>query len=250
METYRLSLDAFEGPLDLLLHLIVTQEIDIHQISLARITDQYLLFLQDSIAAHMEIASEFIVMAATLIEIKAKSLLPQRREDGAEDFDADGEGPDEERELARRLLEYRSFKEAAEALRSMELRRAEWVGRMPLGLEAFRTEPSMADRLGAVQLADLLASLHAALRRTRPAQDVQIARDRETIPQRMRSIERRLRQSGATFADLLDGAGDRREIVTVFLAVLELIRLRRVACEQKVHCGELWITLRLRPDPE
>ena len=250
MEAYRLSLDAFEGPLDLLLHLIVTQEIDIHQISLARITDQYLLFLQDSIAAHMEVASEFIVMAATLIEIKAKSLLPQRRQDSDEGFDEDGDGLDEERALARRLFEYRSFKEAAEALRSMEQRRAEWIGRMPLGLEGYRIEPSVADRLGPVQLADLLASLQVALRRTRPAQDVQIAHGRETVPQRMRSIERRLRQSGATFSELLERAADRGEIVTVFLAVLELIRLRRVACEQTVHCGELWITLRDRPDPE
>ena len=245
MEPYRLSLDAFEGPLDLLLHLIVTQEVDIHQIPLARITDQYLALLQDSIASSMDVASEFIVMAATLIEIKAKSLLPRRRDLPGDDAEAFlDEAQDEEQSLAWRLLEYRVFKEAAQALRVLESDRALRVGRMPLPLDPFRVEQAFSDRLGDVRLTDLLAGLQAALRRIQPAPDVEVVRDRETVPRRMQAIERRLRHlSGAWFHDLLATAVDRGEIVTVFLAVLELVRLGRVVYRQDERFGAIWITL-------
>lgn len=239
----RLRLEAFEGPLDLLLHLIVTQELDIHQIPIARITDQYLEYLRDSLADNMEIASEFIVMAATLISLKARSLLPRATLESADvegDFDWTLE---EESDLSRRLLEYRSYKEVASELARKERERGQSVGRMPLALDAYRYQPIASEQIGEVTLGQLLAALMEAVRRTKPPDDVEVVRDRETIPQRMRLIERLMRKGPLPFSALL-GRGSRREIVTVFLAVLELIREGRVICEQSERFGDIWIRSR------
>ena len=234
---YRLRLQAFEGPLDLLLHLIVAEELDIHQIPIAHITDQYLEYLRGGLSEQMDVASEFIVMAATLIALKARSLLPRAVPEEPEPPAEEEAG---EAELARRLLAYRAWKEAAGMLAERGREQALTAGRLPLSLAPFRSRIPMADLVGDITPADLRRHLRAALARTGPAADVEIARGRETIPERMRLIERRLRSAPATFRSLLARPG-RREIVTVFLAVLELIRQKKVRCRQEARFTDIWI---------
>lgn len=243
-EPFRLQLHAFEGPLDLLLHLIEREELDIYDIPIARVTDQYLALLRDSLDAQMEIASEFIVMAATLIALKARSLLP--RPEPAEtqlQCDLDAEYVDPERELTLRLLEYRSYKEMASQLQHMEFQRSQVVGRMPLALEAYRTDPSVQEVLAGVTLDRLTAAFLRAVSRVAPIREVSVVRDRETIPERMRRIEKQLDHGRLLFADLL-AQRSRREIVTVFLAILELIRMNKVICYQEGLFEALWIDRR------
>lgn len=240
----RLQLETFEGPLDLLLHLIMTQALDIHQIPVSRITDQYLAHLHDSLAENMEIASEFIVMAATLLSLKARSLLPRRvletpdAEDGSDCWTLEDES-----DLTRRLIEYQGFKEAAAELARREREREQSVGRMPMALDAYRHRLPVSEQLGAVSLERLLAALREAMKRTRPPDDVEVIRDRETIPERMRLIEQQVSDGQLSFFALLRRAS-RREIVTVFLAVLELIREGRVICIQSERFGDIWIRSR------
>lgn len=242
-ETPRLRLHAFEGPLDLLLHLIATQELDIYQIPIAHITDQYLNYLRDSLAENMDVASEFIVMAATLIALKARSLLPRTPTfEPLDEFTVDRDSADDESELTRRLLGYRAFKEAAVTLAHLEAARSETVSRLPMPLTPFQRELTIADRLGHVSLTDLRTALCEAVARKRPAVEVEVVRDRETIPQRMRMIERALMRSPTTFASLLQGHS-RQEIVTVFLALLELIRQHKVTCRQERRFSDIWISL-------
>lgn len=240
-EPFQLQLQAFEGPLDLLLHLIEREECSIYDIPIARITDQYLALLRDSLAQQMEVASDFIVMAATLIALKARSLLP--RPEPAEiqlQCDLDADYVDPEWELTQRLLEYRAFKEISRELQGMEHARSQVVGRMPMVLEPFRSEPSMSDVLAQVTLAGLAAAFAKALQRVPPIREVSVMRDRETIPERMRLIEKQLAQGKLEFETLLRHRG-RREVVTVFLALLELMRLNRIICYQEGLFGEIWI---------
>jgi len=240
-EAFHLQLTAFEGPLDLLLHLIEKQERSIYDIPIAVVTDQYLALLRDSLALHMEVASEFIVMAATLIALKARSLLPRPEPTELQlQCELDAELVDPEWELTQRLLEYRVFKHMAGQLQGMEHDRQEIVGRMPLSLDDFQIRPSVGDALSAVTLEALQAAFMRAWERARPVREVSIVRDRETIPERMRAIERVLGHGRLSFVTLLQRAG-RKEVVTVFLAVLELMRMNRILCYQEGLFAPIWI---------
>lgn len=244
VEPFHLQLHAFEGPLDLLLHLIEKDELDIYDIPIAHVTDQYLALLHDSLASHMEVASEFIVMAATLIALKARSLLPRQEPAQTQlqcDLDADFE--DSQWALSRRLLEYRAYKEVSQQLHEMEHQRSQVVGRMPLALEAYRVEASVPEVLLGVTLDALTAAFLRALARVPPVREVSVVRDRETIPERMRTIERQL-ERGRLLFDALLATRSRREVVTVFLAILELIRMNKVVCYQEGLFAALWIDRR------
>lgn len=241
-EEYRVRLQAFEGPLDLLLHLIESQELDIYDVPIARITDQYMTYLRESMEFQLEVASEFLVMAAQLLAIKARSLLPRHGPMEIQvAYGLDAEYVDDERELRDRLIEYRAFKLAAQSLGDQSLLWAERIGRLPLPLESFQEQPTVSDFLAGVEVLHLRDSLVRALARTKIDLDVRIVRDRETVPQRMRLIEHQVRDAPTTFVRLLRNRR-RREIVTVFLAVLELIRLNRIICRQEVQFGDIWIT--------
>ncbi|MCY0877070.1 MAG: segregation/condensation protein A [Firmicutes bacterium] len=244
-EPFRLQLHSFEGPLDLLLHLIERDELDIYEIPIARVTDQYLALLHDSLDSHMEVASEFIVMAATLIALKARSLLPRPEPTQVQlQCDLDAEYVDPEWELTQRLLEYRAYKQVSQQLQELQQRRSQVVGRMPLVLDAYRVESSVSDVLSGVTLETLTAAFERALQRVVPVREVSVVRDRETVADRMRRIERQLQQGRLLFADLLTRPS-RREIVTVFLAILELMRMNKVICYQEGLFGALWIDRRL-----
>lgn len=242
---YEVTLDSFSGPLDLLLHLIEQEELDIHEIAIAKVTDQYLALLQDSLGQHLDVASEFIVMAATLIAIKARSLLPRSvdtLDDNLDDAYDEGDMVVSAAELKERLLEYRLIKQVTELLQQQEGEHNDSVGRLPISLTPYRELVRPCDHLAGIDLSRMFQALETALKRVAIDYNVDVVRDRETIPQRMRKIEGQLRHAPATLSSLLKGPS-RREIVTVFLAVLELIKLNRVTCNQEERFGEIWIEL-------
>lgn len=242
---YEVTLDAFSGPLDLLLHLIEQEELDIHEIAIAKVTDQYLKLLQDSLGQHLDVASEFIVMAATLLAIKARSLLPRSMDsfdEPLEDVYDEDDMVVSATELKERLLEYRFIKQVSAILQQHEGEYSDLVGRLPIPLTPYRELVQARDHLAGIDLSRMFQALATALQRAAVEYKVDVVRDRETIPQRMRKIEGQLRQAPRTLASLLKSPS-RREIVTVFLAILELIKLNRVICKQEERFGDIWIEL-------
>lgn len=242
-QNYLISLQSFEGPLDLLLHLIESDKMNIHEVPIARVTDQYMAYLKQSMEFKLEIASEFLVMAATLIALKSRSLLPRRADKDAH-MDEDGEvGIDSELDLKERLIEYKAFKMVAQTLSLKQVYRAQCIGRLPTPLTPYRELPTVPDFLAGLELIHLQEAVMRALSRTQSTLDVSVIRDRETIPERMNAILKVLRQEKTNFSSLIQ-SHHRKEIVTVFLAVLELIRLNKIMCWQEERFGDIWIELR------
>ncbi len=224
---YKVKLEVFEGPLDLLLYLIKQDEIDIYDISLERITSQYLEYLQAFKELNIELAGEFIVMAANLIYLKSRSLLPRNQQPPEEDA-----GEDDPRwELIRQLIEYKKFKEAASELNLRALEQE----RIFVRETAFTSAIQEPLRLGEVGIFQLIGAFQTVIKRIEARQDVQeIFSERFTVSEKIDSILQRIATGNRfRFSDLFGGAASRVEVVVTFLALLELIRLRQVRAIQK-----------------
>lgn len=226
METdYKVKLEIFEGPLDLLLYLVKRDEIDIYEISLERITRQYLEYLQAFKELNIEIAGEFIVMAANLIYLKSRSLLPvdqQPPEEGAEEDDPRWD-------LIRQLIEYKKFKEAAGQLHLRELEQERIFARAGTG------SPDMPLRLEEVGIFQLINAFQVVIKRVEAREDMrEIFGEHFTVSDKIDLILQRI-SAGAPlrFSDLFSGITSRVEVVVTFLALLELIRLKQVRAIQK-----------------
>ena len=228
METdYKVKLEVFEGPLDLLLYLIKQDEIDIYDISLERITSQYLEYLQAFKELNIELAGEFIVMAANLIYLKSRSLLPLDQQPPEEDA-----GEEDPRwELIRQLIEYKKFKEAATELHLRELQQERMFGRESESSSALQ-EPL---RLGEVGIFQLINAFQTVIKRIDARQEVQeIFGERFSVSEKIDMILRRVATGDLLrFSDLFGAAVSRVEVVVTFLALLELIRLKQVRAFQK-----------------
>jgi segregation and condensation protein A len=222
----RVHLEIFEGPLDLLLFLIRKNEYDIFDIPIAEVTTQYLKYLDVLQELDLEIAGEFLVMAATLMKIKSHMLLP--RQDEIEEEDEE----DPRAALIRQILEYQRYKEAAEEL----------IERDHLGREVFARKfespeltEAQADESGYLEadLYDLIEAIRAVLKRL-PERSAHIVRlEPYSIQERMTQLTNRLKSvTSITFDALFDGAADRIEVVTTFLALLEMIRQQLVSVYQ------------------
>ncbi len=232
---FQVRLQQFEGPLDLLLHLIREQELDIYDIPIAQVTDQYLLYLQRMEELDLDIAGDFLVMAATLIELKSRMLLPRPP------APAEEEGPDPRAELVERLLEYEKYREVAALLRDQEETcRLLYSRTVEVDPEELPPVPS-----GAVTTADLLAALKRVLERadTREEPAAVIPRRRITLRLKMGEILRRVREGGGrlVFRDLFSPERTRTEVVVAFLALLELLRQRKVDARQEECLGDILI---------
>ncbi len=235
---YTVSLPVFEGPLDLLLHLIDEQELDIYDIPIAQITEQYLAYVRTLRELDLEMAGEFLVMAATLMEIKARMLLPSpSAEDGAGE---EAEDADPREELVRRLVEYRRFKALAQRLHDLERQHMLTYPRVP---QADGEQVSDWVPVEGVSLLQLVCAFRKVLESIEDEHVAEVIREKVTVTQRMRQIEYLLdRGEGClTFVRLFRGDRTRLEVVITFLALLELIRLGRVRCEQKRAFGEIRI---------
>lgn len=232
---YEVRLDAFTGPLDLLLHLIRKHEIDIYDIPIALITQQYLESLQTMKALNLSLAGEFLVMAATLIHIKSRMLLP--REEAPDPGEPEGNDP--RSELVRRLVEYQRFKEVAGRLSDQEKLWRQMFQRDPGPVQLVREV--FAD--DAVTIVDLLDALQDVLTRTEAAAGFDVTPDTITVQDRINGVIERLEETPTlTFTALFEGATSRMMVIVTFLALLELVRMKLVRVAQRDVFGTIRIT--------
>ncbi len=236
METdYKVKLEVFEGPLDLLLYLIKRDEIDIYDISIERITRQYLEYLQAFKELKIDIAGEFVVMAANLIYLKSRSLLPLDQQPPEEDAEED----DPRWDLIRQLIEYKKFKEAAEQLHD-RAREQERIFTRDGGNVAVSDAPLPLHEVGIFQL---IHAFQEVIKRVDAREDLQeIFGERFSVSDKIEKILERV--GGGTpvrFSELFGQIVSRLEIVVTFLALLELIRLNQVRALQRKMFDEIEI---------
>jgi len=237
METdYKVKLEIFEGPLDLLLFLIKRDEIDIYEISLERITKQYLEYLQAFKELNIDIAGEFVVMAANLIYLKSRSLLPADQQPPEEDAEED----DPRWDLIRQLIEYKKFKEAAVQLHVRELEQERIFTRDGGAQTALADAPLP---LGEVSIFQLINAFQNVIKRVEAREDLrEIFGEHFTVSDKIDTILQRV--AGGVrlrFSELFGEIASRVEIVVTFLALLELIRLKQVRATQANPFDEIEI---------
>jgi segregation and condensation protein A len=241
-EGYRVQLDVFTGPLDLLLYLIRRDELDIQDIPIARLTEQYLAYVHVLEQIDPNAAGEFLVMASTLVELKSRALLPTPPLEPMDDDLADPRTT-----LVRQLLEYKRFKDAAQELRRAGDERAQRFPRSPADLP----KELQGVELEEAQVWDLLEAfgrVMTAIGRGPSQHEVQY--DDTPIELYQAEIVAVLAQETATFQALFDGRTSRSEIIGRFLAILELIRSGRVRAEQDRNFGTIYLFLMEPPEPE
>lgn len=228
---YNVKLEIFEGPLDLLLHLIKKSEVDIYDIPISTITEQYLKYLDILKSLNLNMAGEFLVMAASLVHIKSKMLLPPSVDDT--DDDDDDEGLDPRGALIRKLLEYQRFKEAGEELfRRLVLGRDVFARGQPLPLDDFDEDDGDLG-FGDVSMYDLMEAFREILKRVPDTYSIDLTVDKFRIKDKINEIMERL--SGAKsvlFSELFRVDSVRGEVIVTFLAVLELAKLLMIRLNQ------------------
>lgn len=233
---YKLKLEIFEGPLDLLLYLIKKDDIDIHDIPISQITEQYMQYISMMKMLDLDVVGDFLVMAATLMQIKSRMLLPpDPNEQPAEEIDPRDE-------LARRLLEYKKFKEIAEALKVKETLRQDFFGRSidPEALQQLREESR--EIYYEASLFDLISALSEALKKAPEEVIHEIITEEFTVEKKLHDIlHLLLKESSIRLQDLFERSRTKVEIIVTFLAVLELIRLKELIAVQKGVFGEIEI---------
>src|SRR5689334_20015793 len=237
METeYKVRLEIFEGPLDLLLYLIKRDEIDIYDISLERITRQYLEYLEAFKQLNIELAGEFVVMAANLIYLKSRSLLPVDQQPPEEDVEED----DPRWELIRQLIEYKKFKEAAAQLHVRQLEQERMFTRDGGSVAVLQDAPL---RLGEVGIFQLINAFQNVIKRVEAREDLrEIFGEHFTVSEKIDMILHRVADGARIrFSELFGEIASRVEIVVTFLALLELIRLKQVRALQADPFGEIEI---------
>lgn len=243
---YNVKIEAFEGPIDLLLHLINRLEIDIYDIPVAKITEQYLVYIHAMKELQLDVASEYLVMAATLLAIKSKMLLPKHEEELDDDFEFE-QDDDPRNELVERLIEYKKFKEAAIDLKSLEEERGLMYTKPPSDLTEYAKEIKNENTDLDISLYDMLGAFQKLLRRKKLQRPMstKIARQEISIEKRMDEIVSFLKESGTrkSFNDLFPDS-DREHIVVTFLAILELIKRKEIDIEQERNFAEIYMTAR------
>lgn len=237
---YHVRLEHFEGPLDLLLHLIKKHQVNIYDIPIAMIAQQYLNYLSMMKSLNLAVAGEFLVMAATLVHIKSRMLLPTDETD-VEDED----GPDPREELVRRLLEYRQFKDAARQLDDRERLWREIYAREPMPLPPVRSDEVSLDE---VSLFDLVDALQGVLARLPAGSLVEIVPENLTVKDRMNVILEALdTKESVTFQSLFEGQTHRLVVIVSFLALLELVKMNLVRLFQGEAFGAILVIRAFAP---
>ncbi len=230
--SYKVKLNIFEGPMDLLLHLIRKHELDIYDIPIALITKEYLDYLDLMKTLNLDVVGDFLVVAATLTQIKSKMLLPP------EESDTDDEGIDPRAELVERLLEYKKFKEAAQELKSQENL---WIDTYAVGAPTdIKAEQEVV--LINLNLLDLMEAFRKVLSRPNVNGVHEVTVETMSIKEKISWIMDKLAQKRSIrFEELFPGLPPRQEIIVTFLALLEIIRLRLVRIEQAERFGTIRI---------
>lgn len=238
--SYKVKLEVFEGPLDLLLYLIKKEEIDIYDIPIAKITEEYVGYLELMQLLDLNIAGEFLVMAATLMHIKSKMLLPPEELQGEE------EEADPRAELVRRLLEYKKFKEAASELSQMASHQKHFFARVSPGIEVQGIVPE--NEFFEASLFDLITAFTKVLKDIPKDVFHKVVKDEFTVSEKIHDILHLLVEvKKMRFADLFNKAKNKTEIITTFLAILELIKMREVNAIQPTPFGDIEIVRHVEP---
>ena len=232
--SYKVKLELFEGPLDLLLYLVKQNHLEIGAIPIASITDQYLQYLELMQALDLEVAGEFLVVAATLMQIKSRMLLPPEAVPPEE-----AEQPDPTQELIERLQEYAKFKQAAEVLGGMEKQRLVQFSRPSVGDGV----PAEVEEFVEASLFDLLTAFSQFMA-GEISRDLihEIVREEVTVEQKVSELRTLTQQAKkVSFTELLRRCADKQEAIATFLALLELIRLKEILIVQDQLFGEIMI---------
>jgi segregation and condensation protein A len=229
LSAYRVNLDVFAGPLDLLLYLIRKEEVDIYDIPIARITDQYIQYIEMLKNLDIDLAGDFLVMAATLMAIKSSMLLPKAEPEGieAEDFE------DPRAELIRQLLEYKKFKDAANLLDACAQQQQQRLARPAVIIDRLKESAEPEVDLDQVSVWDLLGAFDTILQSTGGLFDISHIHDDTPIDLYQIELLHRLQTDGAMpFARIFEGRANRLAMIGLFMALLELIRDGLVGAEQ------------------
>ncbi len=232
-EAYQVELTGFQGPMDLLLHLIDKEHVDIYDIPISLITEQFIKHIDVMQTVSLEKAGEFIAMAATLMVIKMKMLMPNHLGDDDEDED------DPRAELVRRLLEYKRFKEAAEALQRKEMDRQQFhlrQTRFPF-TEELDLEPKLR-----IEMFDLLSALAGIFDRVQAKPIHEVEREPFTVDQKIELIDERILAKGTVaFEELFSDDTIKMEVIVTFIAILEMVKRGRLQFLQTESMGAIWI---------
>lgn len=233
---YQVVLDSFEGPLDLLLHLIKKHELDIMDIPVSLITEQYLKHIEVMKTLNLDVAGEYILMAATLMHIKSKMLLPPSEEEETEE-----DGGDPREELIKRLLEYKKYKEASEELLSMDmLDRENFLKGYVEDVEAADSEEETSHD---VTLFDLMEVLSDLLKEAKTYNPHEVNLEKVSVKEKIEIITKKISILGSlTFRSLFDKASSKNDIIATFLALLELVKMKKVRAFQGETFGVIRIS--------
>ena len=233
----RVSLEIFEGPLDLLLYLIKKDEVDIYEVSIERITDQYLEYIDTFKILNIELASEFIVMAANLMYIKSRTLLPRNEQAPEEDIDEE----DPRWELIRQLVEYKKFKDAANYLEKREVENQKFYSAEQQFCDDLEEEGEPIVNVG---IFELIQAFQGVLKRFDDEDDLtEIADDRFTVSDKIDYLITNVSKGqNVKFYQLFEEASTKSEVLVTFLALLELIRLNEFQVRQNGVLGEIELT--------
>jgi segregation and condensation protein A len=242
-EAYTVKLDSFEGPLDLLLHLIKKHEVDLYEIRVSQVTDQYLAYLREARELNLDIAGEFLVMAATLIYLKSRALLPPEERD---EFDEE-EPLDPEAQLIQQLIEHERFQKVAAAL----------AQRPVLGRDVFRrtvveaAPGEFVEPMRPAGVGDLLLALQRVLTRRANQPVHRVAQEHISIRDGIDLVLEQLREvRRVTFEKLFPEDASRSRIIVTFLAILELIKIGALTATQETAYGEIEVVLLRDIDPD
>lgn len=242
MAEYKVQFEVFEGPLDLLLYLIKKEEVDIYEVNLTKLATQFIEYLDVMRLLDLEFAGEFLVMAATLMYIKSRELLPKEQQVAVEEEDEE----DPRWELIRQLVEYKKFKDAAAQLQQREIDQENVFPRLPVKPDVGELQagnghvPQKAE----ASLFDLINAVNNVLKRVGQREELrEIFEDKWSVSQKIEYLnELTTTNQTVKFSVLFEAATSRSEVVCTFLALLELIRMKKLMCVQSEDFGDIDIT--------
>lgn len=224
---FKCKLEFFEGPLDLLLYLIKKNEIDIYNVKLEKITNQYIEYIDMMRLLNIDIAADFFVTAATLLYVKSRALLPQ---DNLSKDDLDEQEDDPANDLLQKLMEYKQFKEASGFLETLQEKNTDIF---PHGYNVAQELQKDEKNISNAGIFDLFSALKDVLKRYKLKAPREVFADKFTVEQKIQQIQKLLNlKENIDFSELLEETGSKDEIICVFLAILELVRMQNILVDQ------------------